>query len=180
MHSTVGLLSFHTALRIATVPRWACEHRSWLLLPLRTGDIFASADKDGSQEEFAKERSPRPFGARWRSQVRGAGTRKSLPLRRAQAHRTSATRRPSAAAPAGLGCCSSPWVAALWPLLDSCLVPQCLRKPVRRARPVASLVVWRGWATGLHRRGTEAAPGGRETSLTLALWSSSETLWTAQ
>lgn len=30
------------------------------------------------------------------------------------------------------------------------------------------------------RRGTEAAPGGRETSLTLALWSSSETWWTAQ
>ncbi|XP_034351264.1 UPF0235 protein C15orf40 homolog isoform X2 [Arvicanthis niloticus] len=52
-----------------------------------------------------------------------------------------------------------------WPLLDSCVVPQCLRKPVLQARPVASLVMWRGWATGLHWRGTEAAPGGRKTSL---------------
>ncbi|XP_052015589.1 UPF0235 protein C15orf40 homolog isoform X1 [Apodemus sylvaticus] len=51
------------------------------------------------------------------------------------------------------------------PLLDSCVVPQCLRKPVRQARPVASPVIWRGWATGLHWRGTESAPGGRKTSL---------------
>lgn len=70
------------------------------------------------------------------------------------------------AAPAGLGCCSWRWVAAFRLPLDSCLVPRCLRKPARRARPVASPVVWRGRATGLHRQGLEAAPGGWKTSLT--------------
>lgn len=70
------------------------------------------------------------------------------------------------AAPASLGCCSWRWVVAFRLPLDSCLVLRCLRKPARRARPVASPVVWRGQATGLHRQGLEAAPGGWETSLT--------------
>ncbi|CAO2613979.1 UPF0235 protein C15orf40 homolog, partial [Lemmus lemmus] len=40
------------------------------------------------------------------------------------------------AAPAGLACCSWRWVAALRLPLDVCLVPRCLRKPARQARPV--------------------------------------------